>query len=129
MKYLKHYWIYLGDGSYCCLENKIPKRHPEEEFPGLNVKIWMHDENGIDLCLSEVPDTTKVEDIYSSHDPNLKVVQNITEEQFNSVSVPLEECNHLMNQAHNEEDAQVAQELFNSAELKMNEAKEALYSL
>jgi len=42
MKYLKHYWIDVNTGAYTCTENPIEKRHLEAEFPGLDVKAWMH---------------------------------------------------------------------------------------
>lgn len=129
MKYLKHYWISVVDGGYCCHENSVLKRHPEAEFPGLGVKIWMHDQNGIDVCLSTVPDTTEVTDIYDVHDANLKVVQVLTEAQFNSVATPLEESSQLSQQASQETDEQVAQGLRDQATAKFQEAQQALFAL
>jgi hypothetical protein len=129
MKYLKHYWISVVDGGYCCHENPVLKRHPEAEFPGLDVKIWMHDQEGIDVCLSAVPDTTEVADIFDVHDSNLKVVQVLTEAQFNSVATPLEESAQLSQQALQETDETLKQDLQTQADAKYEEAKQALFAL
>jgi hypothetical protein len=99
MKYLKHYWISVVNGGYCCHENPVLKRHPEAEFPGLDVRIWMHDANGIDVCLSAVPDTTEVNDITDVHDANLKVVQVLTEVEYNSIATPYGEAGVLSAEA------------------------------
>ena len=37
MKYLKHYWICVKDETFCWADNPVEKRHPEAEFPGLDV--------------------------------------------------------------------------------------------
>lgn len=129
MKYLKHYWISVVDGGYCCHENSVLKRHPEAEFPGLGVKIWMHDQNDIDGCLSTVPDTTEVSDILDVHDPNLKVVQVLTETEFNSVAIPLNESSDLFQQFQRETDETVIQDLRNQSEAKYQEAQVALNAL
>jgi hypothetical protein len=129
MKYLKHYWISVVDGGYCSHENPVLKRHPEAEFPGLDVKIWMHDQEGIDICLSTVPDTTEVNDIFDVHDANLKVVQVLTEAQFNSVADPLAESDQLSQQASQETDEAVAQDLRDQASAKFTEAQQALFAL
>lgn len=129
MKYLKHYWISVVNGGYCCHENPVEKRHPEAEFPGLDVRIWMHDQNGIDVCLSRVPDTTEVSDIYDVHDETLKVVQVLTEAEFNSVQVPLQESQDLNMQAMRETDETLKSELEAQSNLKYDEAKAALHSL
>jgi hypothetical protein len=129
MKYLKHYWISVVDGGYCCHENPVLKRHPEAEFPGLDVRIWMHDQEGIDVCLSAVPNTTEVQDIYDVHDETLKVVQVLTEEQFNSVAVPLQESQELSMQVRSETNEELKVELQEEADLKFQEAETALHSL
>lgn len=129
MKYLKHYWISVVNGGYCCHENPVEKRHPEAEFPGLDVRIWMHDQNGIDVCLSRVPDTTEVNDIYDVHDDTLKVVQALTEEEFNSVAIPLQESQSLYSDAMIETDEELKADLKAQADLKYEEAKTALHSL
>ena len=86
MKYLKHYWICVHTGNYMCANNPVEKRHPEAEFPGLDVRIWMHDENGIDVCLSRVPDGVSIVDVVDDHNGK-KVVQKLTETEFNSVQL------------------------------------------
>ena len=49
MKYLKHYWKSTTSGDYLTTANSIDKRHPEAEFAGLDVQIWMHDADGVDV--------------------------------------------------------------------------------
>ena len=129
MKYLKHYWISVVEGGYCCHENPAEKRHPEAEFPGLDVKIWMHDANGIDVCLSVVPDTTTVTDIFDVHDETLKCVQVLTEAEFNSVATPLGESQSLSQQANQEDDETLKADLEVQATAKFEEAKTALHAL
>jgi hypothetical protein len=128
MKYLKHYWICIADGKYCCQNNPVEKRHPEAEFPGLDVKIWMHDEDGIDVCLSTVPNSTPVADVLSE-DGTKKVVQVLTEEEFNSVAVPLAESGQLSQQARQESDEALAADLRTQSEAKFAEAQQALFAL
>jgi len=129
MKYLKHYWISVIDGGYCCHENPVEKRHPEAEFPGLDVRIWMHDEDGIDVCLSRVPDSTPVADIFDIHDETLKVVQVLTEEEFNSVQTPLLESQTLRQEAQQETDETTKAEKEAAADAKFEEARQALFAL
>ena len=129
MKYLKHYWISVVNGGYCCHENPVEKRHPEAEFPGLDVKIWMHDENGIDVCLSQVPDGTIVNDIFDVHDETLKVVQVLTEDEFNSVATPYFESTQFGIAMANELDETTRLEREQQAKAKYQEAVTALHSL
>lgn len=129
MKYLKHYWISVVDGGYCCHENPVEKRHPEAEFPGLDVRIWMHDQNGIDVCLSMVPDSTSVVDIFDVHDETLKVVQVLTEEEFNSVQTPLFESETLRQESLQETDEVLKAEKESAANAKFEEAQQALFAL
>ena len=128
MKYLKHYWISVVDCGYCCHENPVEKRHPEAEFPGLDVKIWMHDEDGIDVCLSAVPDSTPVADVLSE-DGTKKVVQVLTEEEFNSVQDPLLESQIFYQEAQQETDETIKAEKEAAAAVKYQEAKDALFLL
>lgn len=128
MKYLKHYWICVKDGNYCCGDNPVEKRHPEAEFPGLDVRIWMHDEDGIDVCLSRVPDSTAITDI-TNPETGKKVVQELTEVQFNSVQTPLDESAPLRQQAQQETDETVKAELEAQADAKFQEAQAALFAL
>ena len=128
MKYLKHYWICVHTGNYMCANNPVEKRHPEAEFPGLDVRIWMHDENGIDVCLSRVPDTTVITDIVNPNNGK-KVVQQLTEEEFNSVQTPLDESAALRSQAQQETDETVKADLEAQADAKFAEAQQALFAL
>ena len=128
MKYLKHYWIHAHSGTYCCEDNPVEKRHPEAEFPGLDVRIWMHDEDGIDVCLSRVPDSTAITDI-TNPETGKKVVQELTEVQFNSVQTPLDESAALRQQAQEETDETVKAELEAQADAKFQEAQAALFAL
>jgi hypothetical protein len=128
MQYLKHYWICVQDGNYCCEDNPVEKRHPEAEFPGLDVRIWMHDEDGIDVCLSRVPDTTTITDI-TNPETGKKSVQELTEVEFNSVQTPLDESASLRSQAQQETDETIKADLEAQADAKFVEAQQALYVL
>lgn len=128
MKYLKHYWVNCHSEAYCCHENPVEKRHPEAEYPGLDVKVWMHDEDGIDVCLSVVPDTTTVADIMNTEGTK-KVVQSLTETEFNSVYTPLMESNQLSFEAEQETDPELKAQKEASAASKYQEAVVALHSL
>lgn len=128
MKYLKHYWICVKDGTYCCQDNPVEKRHPEAEFPGLDVRIWMHDEDGIDVCLSTVPDSTTITDIINP-ETGKKSVQELTEVQFNSVQTPLDESAALRQQAQQETDETLKADLEAQADAKFAEAQQALFAL
>jgi len=128
MKYLKHYWICVHSGNYMCGNNPVEKRHPEAEFPGLDVRIWMHDENGIDVCLSRVPDTTTITDIVNP-DNGKKVVQELTEAEFNSVQDPLNESQVLRQEAQQETDEVLRAEKEAAVDAKFEEARQALFAL
>ena len=129
MKYLKHYWKSTETGSYLTTENSIHKRHPEAEFAGLGVKIWMHDSDSIDVCLSTVPDSTTITEVTIG---SKKAVQEITETQFNSVKTPLDASTALESEAMTAEmsgDTSTATTKRNEATTKYNEAKAALLAL
>ena len=128
MKYLKHYWIHAHSGTYCCEDNPVEKRHPEKEFPGLDVRIWMHDENGIDVCLSRVPDGVTITDVVDDHNGK-KVVQKLTEVEFNSVQTPLDESATLRQEAQQETDETIKAEKEAAADAKFEEARQALFAL
>ena len=128
MKYLKHYWICVHSGNYMCGNNPVEKRHPEAEFPGLDVRIWMHDEDGIDVCLSRVPDSTTITDV-TNPETGKKVVQELTEVQFNSVQTPLDESASLRSQAQQETDETIKADLEAQADTKFQEAQQALFAL
>ena len=127
MQYIKHYWINVNTGTYSCGDNPVEKRHPEAEFPGLDVKIWMKDESGIDVCLSEVPDTTSVSTVTDEGGTNC--VKVLTLEEFNTVATPYFEAQQLFGEAMSEEDEDLKAEKEAAATAKYQEAVTALYAL
>lgn len=129
MQYIKHYWINLQTGNYSCQENPIERRHPEVEFPGLDVKIWMQDANGIDVCLSEVPDTIIISEAYESSTSTKKCVQILTETEYNNVATPYFESQRLSGEALMEEDETLKAEKRAEASAKYQEALTALHAL
>jgi hypothetical protein len=103
MQYIKHYWVDNISNQYCChTNNPKEKRHPNKEFAGLDVKIWLQDVEGIDVCLSEVPDTTSVSTITDEGGTNC--VKVLTLEEFNTVATPYFEAQQLSAEARTEED-------------------------
>jgi hypothetical protein len=93
-KYLKHYW--KKNGNWLTTGNEVEQHHPEADYAGLGVKVWMHDSDGVDVCLSEVPDTTAISTITVG---SKNAVIEITETQFNSVRTPLDEAATLSMEA------------------------------
>ena len=129
MKYLKHYWKSTTSGNYLTTANSIDKRHPEAEFAGLDVQIWMHDADGVDVCMSQVPDSTTVTDVTVG---SKKAVQSLTETQYNTVKTPLDASGVLEQEAMTAEqsgDTSTATTKRNEATTKYNEAKTALLAL
>ena len=61
MIYLKHYWV--RDGQYLTKpgQNGALQSHPN--IPGLEVRYWLTDDNGVDYCLSTVPDNTLIAEV------------------------------------------------------------------
>ena len=129
MKYLKHYWKSTESGEYLTTANTIHKRHPEAEFAGLDVQIWMHDADGIDVCLSQVPYGVTITDVTIG---SKKAIQELTETQYNSVKTPLDASAVLESEAMTAEmsgDTSTATTKRNEATTKYNEAKTALLAL
>tara|TARA_B100000683_G_C12441886_1_gene536467 strand:+ start:1029 stop:1418 length:390 start_codon:yes stop_codon:yes gene_type:complete len=129
MKYLKHYWKSTETGDYLTTTNTIHKRHPEAEFAGLDVQIWMHDADGVDVCLARVPDTTTITEVTVG---SKKAIQELTETQYNTVKTPLDDANKLDEEAAVEEtggNSELATTKRSEAETKRNEAKTALLAL
>jgi len=96
-QYIKHYYKKTSDDTWITSIKKIynsttnqwssdttfvERRKPDKEYPGLGTKVWILDSEGVDICLSDLPDSTSVENV--SYD-NKKVVQILNEDQFNSV--------------------------------------------
>ena len=126
-KYLKHYW--KKNGNWLTTANEIEQHHPEADYPGLGVKIWMHDSDGVDVCLSEVPDTTGISTITVG---SKNAVMELTETQFNSVKTPLDEAAVLRQEARTAEeggDADTAATKNTAAAAKETEAQNALNAL
>ena len=129
MKYLKHYWKSTETGDYLTTANSIHKRHPEAEFAGLDVQIWMHDADGVDVCMARVPDSTTVTDVTIG---SKKAIQSLTETQYNTVKTPLNASATLEEEARIAEqsgDTSTATTKRNEATTKFNEAKAALLAL
>ena len=126
-KYLKHYW--KKNGNWLTTSNEVEQHHPEADYPGLGVKVWMHDSDGVDVCLSEVPDSTAISTITVG---SKNAVIEITETQFNSVKTPLDEAATLLAEASELEingDTDGAATKRTEAETKRTEAQTALNAL
>ena len=129
MKYLKHYWKSTETGEYLTTMNTIHKRHPEAEFAGLDVQVWMHDADGIDVCMARVPDSTPIVDVTIE---SKKAIQELTETQYNSVKTPMDAAQVLDEeaaQANTDGDTTLAATKRGEAEAKRGEAKTALLAL
>ena len=126
-KYLKHYW--KKNGNWLTTANEVEQHHPEADYPGLGVKIWMHDSDGVDVCLSEVPDTTGITTITAG---SKNAVIELTETQYNSVKTPLDEAAVLREEARTAEeggDTDTAATKNTAAAAKETEAQNALNAL
>ena len=126
-KYLKHYW--KKNGNWLTTSNEVEQHHPEADYAGLGVKIWMHDSDGVDVCLSEVPDSTSISTITVG---SKNAVIELTETQFNSVKTPLDEAATLREEARTAEDGgdtDTAATKNTAAAAKETEAQNALNSL
>ena len=126
-KYLKHYWK-KGD-AWLTTSNQVEQHHPEADYPGLDVNIWMHDSDGVDVCLSKVPDGTAISTIAVG---SKNAVIELTETQFNSVKTPLDEAATLREEARTAEesgDTDTAATKNTAADAKDTEAQNALNAL
>ena len=126
-KYLKHYW--KKNGNWLTTANEVEHHHPEADYSGLDVKIWMHDSDGIDVCLSEVPDATGISTVTVG---SKNAVIELTETQFNSVKTPLDEAAVLREEARTAEeggDTDTAATKNTAAAAKETEAQNALNAL
>lgn len=131
MQYIKHYYVNDENNNFCC-DSQSPKykRHPWKEYSGLSVKVWGEDSDGIDVCLSEVPDTTSVSTIIDSSGKNS--VQVLTEIEYNSVAIPYFQSQTLFSeaqQAKEEGDEETATAKETDATTKLNESFTALRNL
>lgn len=131
MQYIKHYYVDDNSNVFCCEPTEPAyKRHPWKEYEGLSVKIWLSDAEGIDVCLSEVPDTTPVTTITDSCGKN--AVQVLTEAEYNTVATPYAEAAVLgaeAQQARQNGDEALAAQKEAAAQAKIQEALTALHAL
>lgn len=131
MQYVKHYYVDDGNNVFCC-ESPDPtyKRHPWKEYEGLDVKIWLTDIDGVDVCLAELPDTTPVTTVVDECGKNC--IQVLTEVEYNSVATPYGEAGVLFGeaqQARQDGDEALAEQKEAEAQAKYQEALTALYAL
>lgn len=131
MQYLKHYYVDDGSNVFCCeLPDPRYKRHPWKEYAGLDVRIWLSDSDGVDVCLAQVPDTTPVATVPSDCGKN--AVQVLTESEYNTVAVPYGEAGVLGQeaaQAREDGDEALATQKETEAQVKIQEALTALHAL
>lgn len=131
MKYLKHYYVNEGSNTFCCdTTEPVSKRHPSLEYPGLDVKIWATDADGVDVCLSEVPDDTEVATITS--DCGKKSVQVLTKTKYNSIATPYFAAQTLFSeaqQARKDGDEETAATKEVEAQAKLDQALTVLRAL
>ena len=131
MQYIKHYYVDDNNNTYCC-ETAEPayKRHPSKEYDGLSVKVWLSDSEGVDVCLSELPDSTAVSTITAPCGKNS--VQVLTEEEYNSVATPYFEAQTLFSEAQQARmsgDSATEELKQTAAAAKITEATTALHAL
>lgn len=131
MQYIKHYYVDDSSNYFCC-ETPDPKykRHPWKEYEGLDVKIWLSDVDGIDVCLAEIPDTTSVTTI--TDDCGKNSVQVLTEAEYNTVAIPYGEAGVLSGearQARQDGDEALAAQKEAAAQAKLQDALTALHTL
>ena len=135
MKYAKHYWVDYVINSWLTTTNDTSngKTHPYNIFShdDLDVKVWLTDSDGIDVCLSEVSDSVTITEVAVG---TKKALVELTETQFNSVKTPYDaaavlrsEAFDLRNQETPDETAAAAKDT--EADAKLSEAKTALNAL
>ena len=129
MQYIKHYYVDDDHNTFCCEVTPEPKyrRHPCKEYAGLDVKVWLSDSDGVDVCLAELPDTTSVSTIVSDCGKN--EVQVLTEAEYQSVTTPYFEVQTLFGeeqQARRDGDEATAEEKETTAAAKLAEATTAI---
>jgi len=131
MQYIKHYYVDDNSNVFCCeTPDAAYKRHPWKEYSGLDVKIWLSDADGVDVCLSEVPDDTEVATITS--DCGKKSVQVLTKTKYNTVATPHAAAQVLFaeaQQARQDGDEELAATKETEGQAKLDQALTALRAL
>ena len=132
MQYIKHYYVDDDHNTFCCEEpcSAKYKRHPWKEYPGLDVKVWLTDADGVDVMIAEVPDSTSVSTIVNDCGKNS--VQVLTEIEYNTVAIPYFEAQTLFGEAQTarqEGDETLATQKESEGQLKLQEATQALRNL
>lgn len=132
MQYIKHYYVDEDLNTFCCETNSDAKylRHPYKEYDGLSVKVWLLDSEGVDVCLSELPDSTEVSTITAPCGKNS--VQVLTEEEYNSVAIPYFEAQNLsieVQEARMNNDDSTVELKQTAVDEKIAEATAALHTL
>lgn len=134
MQYIKHYYVNDVTGEYMTTTNDAPaKRHPIKEIPGLNVKFWSHDPDGIDVCVSEVEaDQITITD---QEVDGKFAVKAIKDTQYNSLIALQKEINTIATELYPEglhsgttESESLDAELVTNLEIKQQELKDLINS-
>lgn len=133
MQYIKHYYVDEDNNTFCCETTSNPKykRHPWKEYTGLNVKIWLTDSDGVDVCLAELPDETSVSTVADANSGKNRI-QVLTETQYNSVATPYFQSQTLSQEARearDQNDEVTAQAKESAAATKLSEATTAIRAL
>ena len=132
MQYIKHYYVDDDHNTFCCEvtpELKY-KRHPWKEYVSLDVKVWLTDSDEVDVCLSELHDSTPVSTIVSDCGKN--EVQVLTESEYQSVITPYFEAQILSGEAQEarrQDDEATAEAKETAAAAKLTEATTAIRAL
>jgi len=110
-QYIKHYWKDTSGQWVPINKAELGRKYPEVEYTGLDVEVWATDKTlidgktfSVDVCLSIVPDSTPVEDITETFNINgvnvqKKVVQVITESDFNTIKTVYDQISPLFIEA------------------------------
>lgn len=133
MQYIKHYYVDEDNNTFCCETTSNPKykRHPWKEYAGLNVKIWLTDSDGVEVCLAELPDETTVSTVADANSGKNRI-QVLTETEYNSVATPYFESQTLSQEARearDQNDEVTAEAKESAAATKLSEATTAIRAL
>lgn len=85
VKYIKHYYVDCANPATFLTNTNAGidgKTHPK--LDGLDVKFWFADSNGIDYCLSLVPESTEITSVSGLEEMTYSNWANDVETQFNA---------------------------------------------